>query len=308
MVLFLGRSVAKNGHGDIFMDKAKLGASTACLAGYSLLDAVAKIKELGFQTIELLAFAGARHSVGDLAGFYFNRMSESEKRDLRKGLEGFKHVAAHLPFLDIPLFSHNPEVAEFCRRHLKMSIEGSAYFGATAAAIHVYPRGGYFKLAEYWGEMISTLRDLGDHAAKHGVRLGIETGYPNTIQDFTKLVLDIAHPHVGALIDVGHCFFYQDVIRKSDERGTSEAVKRGNDCIIKIVETLGPKNYHFHLHDFRQKDWRDHRGIGRGVIDFPRLFQALKKIGYAGLLTFELEEQDLLDALRESRGAIEALM
>jgi sugar phosphate isomerase/epimerase len=289
------------------MDKAKLGASTASLAGYSLLDAIGKIKELGFQCIELLAFDGARHSVGNLAGFWFNRMSESEKRALRQALQGFKHVATHLPFIDVPLFSHNLDIADFCRKHLKMSIEGSAYFGATAAAIHVYPKVTY-KFAEYWNEMLAVFRELGDHAAKYGLKLGIETGIPNNIQEFTKLILDVDHPFVGALIDTGHCFFYSDVIRRADERGTPEAVQRGNDCLIKIVETLGPKNFHFHLHDFRPKDWRDHRAIGRGVIDFPRLFQTLKKIGYDHLLTFELEETDLLDALCASKNAIEPLM
>jgi len=295
------------------MDKDNLGASTASLANYSLLDAVAKIRDLGFETIELLAFDGARHSVGNLAGFWFNRMGQSEKAALRRSLQGFKHIATHLPFIDIPLFSHNPDIADFCRQHLKMSIEGSGYFGATAAAIHVYPRIG-FKFSEYWDEILATFRDLGDHAARYGVKLGIETGCPNTINEYTRLILDVDHPFVGGLIDVGHCFFYSDVVRKPDERGTPDAVQRGNDCLIRIVETLAGRDaplgrlFHFHLHDVRQKDWRDHRAVGRGIIDFPRLFQTLKKLNYAGLMTFELEEPDLLDALTQSRLAIENLM
>ena len=289
------------------MDKGNLGASTASLANYSLLDAVAKIRDLGFETIELLAFDGARHSVGNLAGFWFNRMSESEKAVLRRSLQGFKHIATHLPFIDIPLFSHNPDMAQFCRQHLKMSIEGSAYFGATAAAVHVHPRSS-FKFSEYWDQMIATFRDLGDHAAKYGVKLGIETGCPNTINEYTRLILDVDHPFVGGLIDVGHCFFYSDVVRRPAERGTPDAVQRGNDCLNRIVEVLDAKALHFHLHDVRQKDWRDHRAVGRGIIDFPRLFATLKRIKYEGLLTFELEEMDLLDALIESNAAIERLM
>ncbi len=289
------------------MNKTTLGSSTASLAGYPLLDAVAKIRDLGFQTVELLAFDGARHTVGNLAGFWFNRMSDAEKNALSRALQPFKHVAAHLPFIDIPLFSHNPDIADCCRRHLKMSIEGAAYFGAGVGAIHVYPRHG-FRFAEYWDEMVGAFRDLGDYAGERGVKLGIETGCPNLISEYTRLILDINHPFVGGLIDVGHCFFYADVVRKPQERGTPEAVQRGNDCLNQIVETLGPKNLHFHLHDFRPQDWRDHRAVGRGVIDFARLFGTLKKIGYAGCLTFELEETHLLDALRQSKSAIEALM
>ena len=289
------------------MDKARLGSSTASLAGYPLLDAVAKIGDLGFETVELLAFDGARHRIGDLSGFWFNRMTGPEKAALRRALSGFKHVATHLPFIDIPLFSHNSDVAGFCRQHLKMCIEGSGYFGATAAAIHVYPKSG-FKYAEYWDEMLATFRDLGDHAAKCGVKLGIETGAPSSINEYTKLIQDVDHPSVGGLIDVGHCFFYSDVVRKPDERGTPDAVQRGNDCLIGIVESLGPKVLHFHLHDVGRKDWQDHRAVGRGIIAFPRLFETLKKLNYAGLMTFELEEPDLLPALSESRSAIEKLM
>ena len=59
-----------------------------------------------------------------------------------------------------------------------------------------------------------------------------------------------------------------------------------NECTINSII------YHFHLHNVRKTDWRDHRSVTDGVIDFPRLFDVIKKIGYPGLFDIELEEPE----------------
>ena len=72
------------------------------------------------------------------------------------------------------------------------------------------------------------------------------------------------------------------------------------------MSALGPKLLHLHLHDVRPDDMRDHRAVGRGLIDYPRLMAALADGGFGGLMTFELEEPDLVAALGESKAAVEA--
>jgi sugar phosphate isomerase/epimerase len=58
------------------------------------------------------------------------------------------------------------------------------------------------------------------------------------------------------------------------------------------------------LHDVRADDWRDHREVGAGIIDFQRLFDALKRLSYEGLFAFELEEPEKEAALARSRARI----
>ena len=63
-----------------------------------------------------------------------------------------------------------------------------------------------------------------------------------------------------------------------------------------------------HLHDVRYDDWRDHREIGTGFIDFPELLDRLRASGFDGRLTLELEEADSLGALERSKAKLDALL
>ena len=158
--------------------------------------------------------------------------------------------------------------------------------------------------------MLDVYRRLGDYALEHGngVKLGVETGYPEEAQTFARLVREIDHPAVGATLDVGH-------VRNSvpkDQWGTDAGIAKLNDDIAYLVETLGDTLIHFHIHDVRRADFRDHRGLGNlddnGVIDFPRLVSTLARTPYAGLWILELEEPDREEAITRSRVHLEPLL
>ena len=74
---------------------------------------------------------------------------------------------------------------------------------------------------------------------------------------------------------------------------------------------LGDRLIHFHIHDVRRSDFRDHRGLGNlddnGVVDFPRLTSQLSRTPYNGLWILELEEPDREEALTRSRAYLAAL-
>ena len=115
-------------------------------------------------------------------------------------------------------------------------------------------------------------------------------------------------PAVGATVDVGH-------VRGCVPRerwGTPAGVEELNQHIAYLLQTLGEKVVHFHIHDVRRADFRDHRGLGdaatNGVIDFPRLMTQVTGSGYAGLWILELEEPDREAALRRSRDFLAATM
>ncbi|HEU5314467.1 MAG TPA: hypothetical protein VFX49_00020, partial [Chloroflexota bacterium] len=78
-----------------------------------------------------------------------------------------------------------------------------------------------------------------------------------------------------------------------------------------LLDALGVKLVHFHIHDVRRADFRDHRGLGdldtNGVIDFPRLRDHVWRLDYAGLWIFELEEPDREGALIRSRDYLASL-
>lgn len=69
---------------------------------------------------------------------------------------------------------------------------------------------------------------------------------------------------------------------------TQKAMKQVSGKIPVIAGIIAD----FHLHNVRKPDWRDHRSVTDGVIDFSRLFTTLKEIGYSGLFDIELEEPE----------------
>jgi len=289
------------------MDKDKLGANTASLPNLELYDIIQKMEELGFRTIELLTFEGAVHSMGWLAGYWFHKMTPAERDKLRDALARFAHRAAHLPFMELPLFSYNKDMEEFCRKQLCIAMDGAAFMGVEVGVLHVNRRHGR-TCREYWNDMVETYRFLGDYAAERGLRLAIETGFPNTFEDFTRLIFDIDHPQVGAAIDVGHFVGHRELDAARENPQAESSRRAYNDLLVRTVRTLGDKNYHFHLHDVRPHDGRDHRAAGPGIIDFERLCKVLHEIAYDGLLDFEIEEPDPAAALLESKRFIEGFM
>ncbi len=186
---------------------------------------------------------------------------------------------------------------------VKESIEAGGYLGAQVVIVHANSRSN-FTVHDYWDDMVSTLRGLGEYAADHGVRIGVETGYPDNVDYFVDLLEAVGHHAVGATLDVGHLIRYVD-------RGlwtTPEGVGVLNERLMEMTRQLGPMIIHCQLHDVRATDWKDHEAVGRGVLDLQPVLAHLDSIGYEGMLELELEEKDQAAALAESKRALETML
>ena len=281
----------------------QVGFSVASLAERDLFSAIEEGRGMGFGSVELLAFDGARHSIGRLSGFWFDRMSKEERQRLRRAVEGFDCVSTHAPFIAIRLFTHNPGIREESRRQMATALDATSYLGGSVCTVHVNSQ-SYMTIRDYWQEAVDVFGELGERGAGLGVKIALETGYPNTVEDYCGLVEAIGHDSVGACIDVGHVVGYYP----ADWRGKPEGVKAHNDLLMEIVQRLTDKLFVFHLHDVRPSDFRDHRAAGRGIINYTRLLSYLHEAGFAGPLIFELEEPDVETALAESKRHVEDIL
>ena len=277
----------------------RLGFSNASLAGYSLAEACRVGLNLGFGAVEFLGFDGYAHSLGTLDGFYFERLTPSERDALRDLAAQFPHVSTHAQFFEMPMLSPNPALRETAVRQLEIALEAVAFLGGRLTVTHAAPKATY-TLEQSWDELVALYRRLGDLAAAQGVRVTIETCFPPRVDDFARLIHAIDHPAVGANVDVGH--LTPNV--PAEVRGTPQEGPFYNDLLEQHLRSLGPKLYHFHLHDVRAGDLRDHRACGRGIIDYARLLRVADELDYAGVFVFELEETDRVEALAESRDCL----
>lgn len=273
------------------------------MAALSIPEACRAGRGLGLKAVELLAFDGYRHSQGVLAGFYFDRLSTQEKDTLRNAVSGFEHVSVHAPFFENTLLSPNQALRDCAMHEMLASFDGTAFIGGRVVVTHA-PAKGTFSLDEAWSELVDVYRRLGDYGGEIGINVTIETCYPTEIDRFAELVHTIEHPAVGATVDVGHL----RALVPPDMVNEAQRAEYYNDLIEAHVRSLGERLWHFHMHDTRFADLRDHRACGLGGIDYARLFRVTDEMGYGGWFIIEIEEPDGVNAVARSRDTLAAAM
>lgn len=282
--------------------------ATASLAGYNTVDALAKAHELGFTGVCLFGMRGARHSQGVLAGFFWGELSEAERDELRTALEPFTGInAIHAPFQDLPLASTNPYVEKEALRQQLESIEAAGALGLDIVTVHA-ARPRNVPLEDVLPRLVATLRQMGDAAQAVGARIGLENvAYPSDPDEHVELLDAVDHPAVGATLDVGHISFWMKREGINELHG-DEGAAQYNDWLARHIDRLGERIIHLHVHDVRLPDIRDHRAVGRGIIDFDRVRRNLEALNFTGALEFELEEPDIEQALIESRAHLQRVL
>jgi len=139
----------------------------------------------------------------------------------------------------------------------------SLYFTSASGSEHPRP---------YYMER---LRELAERAAEHGVVISLETHPPfcQNADDMLATVNAANHPNVKINLDTANIYYYN--------AGRSSAADL--EQVFDHVASL-------HLKD---TDGGFHSGnfpvLGEGIVDFPRIFKALKSANFAGPLTLELE-------------------
>jgi sugar phosphate isomerase/epimerase len=288
----------------------RVGANTA-IEGCGLIQAIDTLRDLGFTAIEIHPMGVPEPRAEKFPGFEFDKLDQAQRSRIRKALGGFKAVTTHLPYTGLDYMSASGEIRESSVRTVETAMEATAFFGATVAVLHPQPlpEGA---LDATWPRYLDRFRRWGDRARKLGFRIALETGYPRSVRDFVRLVKEIDHDSVGATIDVGHQSRYAELVARvrPEERATPEGIKAYNETTFAIIEALGAKVFHFHVHDIDPATWKEHRPLSTGFVDYPKLFQILRRINYQGLLILEISGRgtEMKSLLADNKHELEALV
>jgi sugar phosphate isomerase/epimerase len=292
------------------VDRESIGANTA-MRGYGLFDAVDALRRLGFATIEIQPMGVPEARPDRFPGFEFDRMAEPDRRKLRRALTAFRHVTVHLPYSGLAPFDRDQAAAAAAEHKIRSALEASAYFGAELAVLHVVPP-RQWTFAEARPSIARRIREWGDYAASHGFTIGIETGFPASVREFVGLVKDIGHDAVGCTIDVGHQRGYRELASWTtpQARASADGVRAYNDVTHAIIDGLGARILHFHVHDIDPATWAEHKPIGTDFVDYRRLMTKLRRIAYRGRLVLEIAAPaaDIEPALEDSRRRLAAFL
>ena len=127
---------------------------------------------------------------------------------------------------------------------------------------------------EIWTRMEKTVRELGEHAEKVGVKLVVESLTPyesnafKSSNDAVELFKRIDNPYV-----VGMCDLVPPFVQ--------------HESMLAYLDKLGEKMYHFHIIDGEQGT-DSHIIPGEGSIPLRELIMELKEANYQGTATLEL--------------------
>ena len=131
--------------------------------------------------------------------------------------------------------------------------------------------------AAHKAALIPLLREATQHASQQGVVLAIENHIDLLADELVELIQAIDSPWLGVCLD------------------TANNLRMLEDPAL-VIEKLAPYARATHV-----KDVTAHRGnpnqfafwpsvpLGRGLIDFPRAFEALRRNAYQGLLALEID-------------------
>jgi D-psicose/D-tagatose/L-ribulose 3-epimerase len=164
--------------------------------------------------------------------------------------------------------------------HMRHTIECAAALGATNLSGPLHSTLGHFSgsgpTADEFARSVSSQRAIGDHAAKHGITIGLEAlnrfecYLINTMAALCEHLDAINHPNIRAMYDTFHC--------NIEEQAPIAAYTKSLHHIA-----------HIHLSE-------NDRGVpGRGNIPWAETFKAIHSSGYNEWLTIEAFGRGLPD-------------
>jgi sugar phosphate isomerase/epimerase len=205
----------------------------------------------------------------------FIRIAEEfQRRSLR--------ITLHGPFVDLAAGSTDRAVRAVTRKRLKQMLDLVPVFRPHSVVCHAgydwrrygyHPSGWYHRSLKLWKWLAKDLMTS-------GTRLMLENVYESGPEELLPLLEPLAEFGVCFCLDAGH--------QASFGRSTLE-----NWCRM-----LSPFLGQLHLHD-NHGTGDDHLGLGRGVIDFKRLLETVKRTSSGQpLITLEIhDEKEILPSL-----------
>ncbi len=187
----------------------------------------------------------------------------------KNGLKCFGSVSIMVKGRD--LIHADPYYREMTVAYLKECLDMVAALGGNIFTLVPSEVGKIIAMADAeteWGWAVENIREVARHAAKHGIRIGLEplnrfeTNFLNRHDQAIRLMQDVNEPNVGVCLDAFHIN-----IEEADP--------------YQAILTTGK-----HLVDFHVAD-NNRFPPGQGALDWAKIISTLKQAGYDEQLTVE---------------------
>ena len=248
------------------------GYSTNAFIKYSLFESIERIANLGFKGVEIMGDRPHLYPPDFGPGEIDQLKTLLQKHGLKvTNLNSFTLFAVGDTYL--PSFIEPDKSQREIRvRHTRESLEVAAALGCRNISVPPGGPQGELDWKTAAGLFRKGLEQVIPDAESLGVKLLVEPEpgllIENTEQ-FRRFIKDLPSETVGLNFDIGHFYCVGE-----DPRAAFE----------ELFEWIG----HVHLEDIADTRVHNHLIAGHGVIDYPDIFNAMKRLGYTGDISLEL--------------------
>ena len=257
-----------------FMAKMKIGLSMLFCLGESFQSLVRRLHEVDVRYVELLDEGS--HRLENKRIKTLKKIAES--KDLK--------LTLHSPFADINIAAPNPVLRDTILELQKKSILHASQLDCQVWVFHPGLRTGVslFYPGKDWQLNLESVRTLLRFARRNDVKIAIEN-VPEPPPFLMKNVEDFSHFYdelgedIGLTLDVAHANL--------------------NNEIQEFITHFSDKFVHVHVSD-NEGVHDSHLGIGYGNIEWERVAEMMKKVGYSNIVVLESVDhvKESLETLR----------
>lgn len=170
-----------------------------------------------------------------------------------------------------------PEELEALKRHIPRTLKlGSTRMRITAASMN------YAKAPreELIARVVPMLKEAAEAAAAHGVTLALENHIDFTSQEVLRMVEAVGSDHLKVNFDTGNTIrLFEDPVEAAARLAPLTISTHTKDIATRVRGGSPSENF----------TWWPSCPIGEGVIDMPGVVEALRKGGFDGCLSVEID-------------------
>lgn len=189
-----------------------------------------------------------------------------ERERERQERLGHPPLSLHGPFLDLNPMAFDSSVRRVTMARFNQAYEAACVLGADRVVFHscmiptvYFLQGWAERMIEFWLEFFE---------GKSGIQVCMENVLDRQAAPLAEVVRGVGRPDFGICLDVGHAHCYSDL------------------SLDAWLDALGGVVSHVHLHD-NDGSHDQHRGLGRGTIDWDHVIARLSTENPAATWTVE---------------------
>jgi L-ribulose-5-phosphate 3-epimerase len=244
--------------------KQKVGATTSCWTGFTLEEALQGISKAGLKYTELSSMFEVCDSKGEIAEHVVpEQMDEDDTQNLEKKIKSYS-------LLPMSISGHVYLVKSEGVEALKRRMDLARSIGADVVNTKTGDPSSQQEIKDFFKHV----SEAAEYASENKIFIGLETSgqYFNTAKKAVPILKKINSEYVKLNYDTANVIYYEDVYPEGD-------IEYGIEYMV-----------HIHLKDKSGgKGKYDFPALGKGIINFEKIFNILIKHNYLGPLSIEIE-------------------